>query len=99
VCGVWSVGGSGGNGSGCYGDGAFGVQSRTTPPRRSMCATSTAAERGQVPEREALGPSKKTLLWVVKPFLKARGENSGQNNHQPLEVRARSYEATRFERR
>ena len=39
---------------------------RTTPLRRSMHATSTAAERGQVPEREAPGPSKK--FWRVRPL-------------------------------
>jgi len=38
---------------------------RTTPLRRSMYATSTAAERGQVPEREAPRPSKK--FWRVRP--------------------------------
>ena len=39
---------------------------RTTLLRRSMHATSTAAERGQVPEREALGPSEK--FWRVRPL-------------------------------
>ena len=38
---------------------------RTTPLRRSMHATSTGAERGQVPEREAPGPSKS--FWRVRP--------------------------------
>ena len=47
---------------GLCGDAASVFSSRTTPLRRSMHATPTAAERGQVPEREAPWPSKKTLL-------------------------------------
>jgi hypothetical protein len=65
VCGVArGCGGGMARGVVCV-DGAFGVQSWTTPLRRSLCATSTAAERGQVPDREAPGPSKK--FWRVRP--------------------------------
>jgi len=52
VCGVWSVGGSGERARWFMWRRRFSVRSRTTPLRRSMHAISTAAERGQVPERE-----------------------------------------------
>ena len=38
---------------------------RTMPLRRSISAISTGAVRGQVPEREAPGPSKN--FWRVRP--------------------------------
>jgi hypothetical protein len=67
---------------GLCGDGAFCVQSRTTPLRRSMCATSTAAERGQVPEREAPGPSKK--FWRVRPQGEPPRSRHARSSCEPI---------------
>jgi hypothetical protein len=50
-------------------DAAASFDERRLPP---------AAKRGQVPERAALGPSKKTLLWVVKPFYKLGVKTAGK---------------------
>jgi len=63
-------------------DGAFGVQSWTTPLRRSLCATSTAAERGQVPEREAPGPRKK--FWRVRPQGEPPRSRHARSSCEPI---------------
>jgi hypothetical protein len=80
VCGVRSIGGGAEVARRCRGDGVTALRPsvRTTPLRRSIRATSTAAERGQVPEREAPGLSKK--FWRVRP----QGELQRSRNRQKL---------------
>ena len=83
-CGVWSVGGGG-----CGGIARrvvwrrLGVRSlRTAPLRRSMRATPTAAERGQVLERGATGPRKK--FWRVRPQGEPPRSRRARSSCEPI---------------